>query len=739
MKKTLIIGLLLTISLMVQSVSARPKIGLVLSGGGAKGAAHIGVLKVLEENHIPVDYIAGTSIGAYVGGMYALGYSADEIKKIMLSTKWDKGYSDIIPRQDLSFRDKENRDKFNVPLFLGYSDDKLKSPAGILLGQTMSELLRNSTGLVHKFDSFDQLAIPYRAVATDLITSHAVVIDKGSLVFAMQASATVPGALQPLSYGDKLLVDGGISNNMPVDVVKAMGADIVIAVDIGSSLAKKSKLNDAVAVLNQLSTMMTNASTQKQIALLNEKDILIRPKVGSLSTTDFSILPKVYQLGETAAKTQLVKLKRLSMPTSQYASYQAHKAKIKQNIASPLTQPIYKIVLNNDSQTSANIILNAFDIHEGKPVTKQQLQNAIKRVYALNKFEKVITEFSDTPQGRILTLTTKAKSWGPNYFQFGLNWEDDLEIGSYVSVDLAYTLTDITDNGGEWRNELKVGDNKRFLTEFYQPIDGSHNLYFRSRYTFTKKKQGVFDNNKLTLDVSRRTHNVESGIGVTLGYTGFAELGMRALYGRISSNAVLKSSFDIRGYGGYFSLGYDDLDSISFPTEGDRLTIGVEFGRSDVTRQDENFSSDFNLHYQLNWKGAINVGNHIFVGKLDFESANNTKGELVAEPAELGGFLNLSGYHRDALLGNHKAFAALMYQYDLGRGVLGLNSLPLYLGTSVEAGNVWLNRSDVSFSDLIYGGSVFLGTQTQFGPAALGFGYADGGNSTVYFFLGKTF
>ncbi len=724
---------------MAQSVNARPKIGLVLSGGGAKGAAHIGVLKVLEENHIPVDYIAGTSIGAYVGGMYALGYSADEIKKIMLSTDWDKGYSDLIARKDLSFRDKQNRDKFNVPLFLGYSDEKLKSPAGLLLGQTMSELLRNSTGLVHQFNNFDQLPIPYRAVATDLITSHAVVINKGSLVFAMQSSATVPGALQPLEYGDKLLVDGGISNNMPVDVVKAMGADIVIAIDIGSSLAKKSDLNDAVSVLNQLSTIMTNASTQKQIALLSKKDILIRPNVGSLSTTDFSILPMAYKLGEKAAKKQLSKLKLLTVSDTQYAHYQSHKAEVKQQITSPLNQPIYKIVLKNNSKTSASIILNAFDIQEGKPVKKQQLQQAVKRVYALNKFEKVTTEFSDTPQGRVLTLTTKAKSWGPNYFQFGLNWEDDLEVGSFISLDLAYTLTDITQNGGEWRNELKIGDNKRFSTEFYQPLDGSQNLYFRTRYTFIKKNQGVFEDNKLALDVNRRSHELESGIGVNIGRDGFAELGMRALYGRVSNNALLKSSFNIRGYGGYLELGYDGLDSISFPTDGDRLTFGLEFGRNDVTRPNEHFSSDFNLHYQLNWKGAVNIGNHVFVGKLDLESANNTKGELVAEPAELGGFLNLSGYHRDALLGNHKVLAALVYQYDLGRGVLGLNELPLYLGTSIEAGNVWVNRKDVSLNDLIYGGSLFLGTQTEFGPAALGVGVADGGNTSVYFFLGKTF
>jgi len=173
----------------------RPTIGLVLSGGGAKGAAHIGVLKVLEKYHIPVDYIAGTSIGAYVAGMYALGYNADQIEKIMLSGEWSKGYSDTIPRDKLSYRDKQQRDQFNIPLTVGYNNNSLTSPSGLLRGQSMSQLLRHSTGLVEQFGDFDELAIPYRAVATDLATSEAVVLSSGSVVQAMQASATVPGAL----------------------------------------------------------------------------------------------------------------------------------------------------------------------------------------------------------------------------------------------------------------------------------------------------------------------------------------------------------------------------------------------------------------------------------------------------------------------------------------------------------------------------------------------------------------
>lgn len=718
---------------------ARPKIGLVLSGGGAKGAAHIGVLKVLEQNHIPVDYIVGTSIGAYVGGLYALGYSADEIQKLMLNTDWDKGYSDIIPRQSLSYRDKQQRDQYNVPISLGYSQEQIKAPSGLLIGQTMSRLLRNSTNLIQEFKSFDQLAIPFRAVATDLATSHAVVLDSGSVVFAMQASATVPGALEPANWKGKLLVDGGIANNMPVDVVKKMGADIVIAVDIGSSLVGKEKLDSTVAVLNQLSTMLTNASTNHQKSLLTDKDILIRPAVGQMSTTDFSILPKALKLGEQATKTLLPKLKSFAENPKEFAQYQQKKRLARKQWDDPIKRPVYRIVLNNKSKVNDQLIIDTFGLHEGEVVDEISLDKAISRVYALNRFEKVNSEFSDDIQGRELTLTTTAKSWGPNYFQLGLNWEDDYSLGSTVTFDMSYTLTDLTKNGGEWRNELQLGFQKLLATEFYQPLDHDQRWYSRSRFELSRKNRGIFESNEFTYGIDTRNQVLLTGLGYSFGQKAFTELGVRAVNGRLSTQAVDDGKVKIKGIGGYLQFGYDDLDSISFPTSGDRFTFEVRFARNDLITQGEKINSDFNLRYKADWKGALSVGHHAFVGKLSLETEDITKDTISVEPVELGGFLNLSGYHKDSLLGNHKLFGAFIYQYDLGRDALGLNKYPLYLGTSIEAGNVWLDKTDINLNDLIYSGSIYLGTDTELGPAAFGIGLSDKGEHAIYLFIGKNF
>lgn len=715
----------------------RPKIGVVLSGGGAKGAAHVGVLKVLEEHHIPVDYIAGTSIGAYVAGMYALGYSATEVEAIMMGVDWDSGYSDTIPRNVLSYRDKKLRDRYNIPLNIGYSEGEVKAPSGVLRGQTMSQLLRQSTDLVQQFGDFNALAIPYRAVATDLETSLPVVINHGSIVKAMQASATVPGALQPTQIDGKLLVDGGIANNMPVDVVKAMGADIIIAVDIGSPLVKKDKLDSTIAVLDQLSNFLTNASTEKQKQLLTDKDVLIRPAIDALSTTDFTIMPLALTLGKEAATNQLVKLQKLSVSEEQYAAYVEGKKAKGQMVMADVSHVIEDIVFDNQSKVSLNLLKETLELKPGQNITKDELNEAIKRIYALNKFERVDAEFVEGEDGRVLTVTTRAKSWGPNYFQLGFNWEDDFSSDSAISFDMAYTMTDLTINGGEWRNEVKLGFERLFATEFYQPLNRDQEFYSRARYQYDVHNWDLYDNNNRAFVFDKKTHTVELGIGYNYVLQGVVELGLVAEKGVIINDAWLSQDFDFNSYGAYLKVGYDSLDSISFPTSGNHITLNVYVRKENFDDVVE-YQNDYSVQIEADWKGALSVGNHAFVGKASL-ATNNNDGFNTLHLSDLGGFLNLSGYHKDSLTGAHKIFGAFVYQYDLGRDALGMKDYPLYLGLSLEAGNVWFERSEVSLTDLIYASSLYIGTDTTMGPAALGFGITDMGDKSVYLFIGKAF
>ena len=736
--RQLLASIILCLCVTPSLAAERLKIGVVLSGGGAKGAAHVGVLKILEEHNIPVDYIAGTSIGAYVAGMYSLGYSASEVETIMMGVNWDSGYSDTIPRNILSYRDKQLRDRYNIPLNIGYNEGQVRAPSGLLRGQTMSQLLRQSTDLVQQFGHFDDLAIPYRAVATDLETSLPVVISHGSMVKAMQASATVPGALQPAQIEGKLLVDGGIANNMPVDVVKAMGADIIIAVDIGSPLVKKDKLDSTIAVLDQLSNFLTNASTAKQKELLTDKDVLIRPAIDALSTTDFTIMPLALTLGKEAANGQLYKLSSMSVSPEEYAAYvEAKKAKGKLLMAD-VRHPINEIVFENQSKVSLNLLTETLNIKPGQAVSKDELNEALKRIYSLNKFERVDAEFVEGEDGRILTVTTKAKSWGPNYFQLGFNWEDDFNSESAISFDMAYTMTDLTFNGGEWRNEVKLGIEKLFATEFYQPLDRDQQFFSRARYQYDTRDWDLYDNNSRILTFDKKTHTIELGIGYNYTLQGMIELGLVAEKGSIVNDVWLTQDLDFSSYGAYFRFGYDSLDSISFPTSGNRVTLNVYVRNEDFNDSIDDNQNQFSVQIEADWKGALSVGNHAFVGKASI-ATNNNDGVNTLHLSELGGFLNLSGYHKDSIMGAHKVFGAFIYQYDLGRDALGMTDYPLYLGWSLEAGNVWDERTDVTLTDLIYASSLYIGTDTSMGPAALGFGITDLGDKSFYLFVGKNF
>ncbi|MCG9698261.1 patatin-like phospholipase family protein [Shewanella sp. Isolate11] len=735
MKRFFVLCLCWSYMVAVSAAEVRPKVGLALSGGGAKGAAHIAVLKALEENHIPVDYIAGTSIGAFVAGMYALGYSASEIETIMMGADWDSGYYDTIPRASLSYRDKQQRDRFNIPINVGYSDNEMKTPSGLLRGQTMSLLLQNSTDLVHRYEHFDQLAIPYRAVATDLETSKAVVMSRGSLVEAMQASATVPGALQPAEYEGKLVVDGGIANNMPVDIVKEMGADIVIAVDIGSSLVPREQLQSTVAVLNQLSTMLTNASTERQKLLLTDTDILIRPDVGEMSTTDFSVMPEAYRLGEEATLAQIDKLKTLSLVPEAYAAYQAHKTAVSLAWKANVDKPVVEIRFKNNSKVSATLLRETLGIKEGEVVDKATLEQGINNVYALDKFERVNAEFIDTDEGRVLVLDTQAKSWGPNYFQLGFSWEDNFSLDSYVALDVAYVMTDLTQYGGEWRNAIRLGFEKLLSSEFYLPLDPDQRFFARTELSYSNKDWPLYSNNVRVLNLDQTNYRADLGIGMNYIKEGVIEVGVTTERGDLE-NAIFTENLDYSSYGAYLKFGFDNLDSINFPTSGNRITLDFYY------RKDQNPSTSgkqepgTSLQVEANWRGALSFKNHAFVGMASLATVDDEP-ELSVHVAELGGFLNLSGYHKKSLVGPHKVFGAFIYQYDLGRDMLGMTDYPLYLGTSFEAGNIWMSREEVNLGDLIYGGSVYFGTDTSVGPAALGFGWADDGEKSIFLFLGK--
>ncbi len=730
--------------LLSADVDARPKIGLVLGGGGAKGAAHVGVLKVLEEHRIPIDYIAGTSIGSVVAGMYATGVTVDEIKRIMLETNWDEGYSDRIPRENLPWRAKQQYDQFNIPLEVGLENGQLKMPSGLLYGHSVTKLLRETLGELPNFKSFDDLVIPYRAVATDLANYEAVIMDKGSLIAAMRASSSVPGALAPEFIDGLLLVDGGITKNLPVDVVLAMGADIIIAVDIGSGLKPKEELNSTFDVISQLSNFLTNSNGVAQKKLLSSNDFLISPDVEDLSTTDWAIASEAFVRGKTAANQQLVGLSSLSLDAESYQSYLLKMQQGRNQLLAQAEKPISSIYLNKKTSVSDELILDRIALTVGDRVTFEEINNAVDRLFSIDEFQRIEAYTVMEDGEKALHVVAEDKSWGPNFLQFGIGWEDDLDNNSDLNFDIAYTMNDLTKNGGEWRSELEIGTRRSFATEFYLPLDAKRDFYTSSRYSFDAFEWDIYVEDIPAIPIDQQFHSLSQGIGYNYAQPGFVETGVTVDVGEFSDPVFLQGEVDYLTYGSYLIFGFDNLDSIDFPTEGFYLNFS-SFLRNEkvddhpiITRSNE-VDSIVSLIVDVNLKGAIKFGNHAIVAKASYSEAFTQDDNESVYISYLGGFLNLSGYQKNALAGAKKVFSAGVYQFDLGRSFLDLEEFPLYLGLSFEAGNVWQQGQKIDHQDLIFSSSTYIGTDTSLGPIALGYGRTDTDIETFYFYLGKNF
>ncbi|MCP4335370.1 MAG: patatin [Gammaproteobacteria bacterium] len=735
---------LLSMALLLASFHAqaeRPKIGLALAGGGAKGSAHIAVIEILEANNIPIDYIAGTSIGAYVGGLYALGYSGAEIRKIMYNAQLERGFSDTIDRAKLQYRDKRVYDKFNVGLQMGYRNREIRFPWGLLYGQSMSAAFRRSVGNIPNFDSFDDLAIPFRAVATDLATNKAVVLGKGNLIKSMKASATVPGALVPVVLDGKYLVDGGMAANLPVSQVREMGADIIIALDISAPMEDVEEIRSALSVLNQISSFLTVKNLEEQKELLSDDDIYIRPRVEDLETADFSDLTIAYDRGKVAAEEQLQRLQKLSIDAQQYQRYQQRKRDKLDTLIEEANQPVARIILSNRSNYNKVLILDALALEAGVVITTEELLAAVGRVYSLDRFELVDAFFEQRAEGRVLIVEVVEKSWGPNYFDLGLGFEHDFSLNSVINLDIAYTLGHITNNKGEWRNELGLGTDSSFRSELYLPIDQAQRFYGSVVYEFRREGRNFFKDNEREFVIDFDIHQLDFSLGYKLNVAAVVESGLILEQGDINNEVVLGDKIHYKSPGVFISYGYDTLDRLSFPSRGSQFKLVAIQREEDVEGDpifdngdlDEDYAT---TQYLMEWKAAVTKGNHGVVGQASFTYLDSEEDRSV-HYAQLGGFLNLSGYHSNALVGNNKVFGSIAYQYNLGRRLFNLTRFPIYVGGSLEKGNVWEASDSIKYDELITAGSIFISTDTNLGPVALAYGIAESGNSAVYFYLGK--
>ena len=705
----------------------RPRICLVLSGGGARGAAHVGVLKVLDELRVPVDCVAGTSMGSIVGGAFATGITVGEMERTLGEMSTDRLFEEKPPRRERSIRRKA--DDFTI-LFtpeVGLRDGELLLPKGIVSGVQLETVLR-SLAKAQGYRKFDELPVPFRAVATDLVTGKPVVFSRGELANVMRASMSVPGLIDPVEIDGKLLVDGGLTDNLPVNVARAMGADIVIAVNLGTPLMKREELGSIFGVTGQMINILTEQNVQASLASLKPTDILILPELGDFSAGDFDHLLTTIPIGEAAARKVADRLSKLSLPPAEYAALRQRQLAV----APPDLSPVDEIRFPGLARVNPAVLEAEMETRPGQPIDQRTLDRDMQRLYGTGDFEHVNYRIIEETGKRVLSVDAIEKSWGPNYLRFGLGLSSDFTGDAYYNLLASYRKTWLNSLGAEWRTDLQVGRTSRVFTEFYQPLD-VRQYFFVAPYAEAERRQlAIFNNDERLAIFDLRYGRV--GFDVGSQFTRYGELRLGLLWGNVSAsvdtgppqlepNPNTADQAAVRG-----RLFFDQLDNVNFPRSGYSGTLDI-FNSQTALGATANYTK-----WTLDGTAAHSFGDHTFNLGLRFGGRIGSDPLPVYDQFNWGGFMQQSGYRTGALLGQSIAFGRLVYLNRLARFTL----IPgIYAGLSLEAGRVGTPLIPGNQTGTLLSAAAFLGVDSPVGPVYLGYGRTDAGFSSFYFYLGR--
>jgi NTE family protein len=711
--------------------AARPRIGLVLSGGGARGAAHIGVLKVLDDLRVPIDAIAGTSMGAVVGGLYASGFSAREIETVMTSVNWQDAFRDRPSRTDLTFRRKEEEENFLVNFPLGLRSRHFQLPKGLIQGQKLSQILRRLTLPIAEITDFNALPTRFRAVATDLETGDPVVMHDGDLASAMRASVSAPGVFSPVERDGRLLVDGGLAENLPIDVARAMGVDILIVVDVSTPLLTRDKLTSAPVISNQMLAILIRRNEQRQLESLSKSDVRIDPILGEFSPFDFGIVSRAVAAGEQAALAAQDSLLTLTIDAGSYQRYAQARAAARQS-----PPRIEFVRIEPGSERYAAALHKLFDDQIGAPADTRALAKRVTSFYGGENFEGIDYRVVQDDDGQFgLALTARRNSWGPTYVRFGLNLQDDFAGNSYYNAAARFIQSEITRAGGEWVSDLQVGETSRAATELWLPFSQTSPYFLAPHAQIQAQDLYLFQNQRRIAEY--RVHTFEYGMDFGRDFSNWGEIrtGLVRDVGNssliIGQPTLTTGAFDEKQF--FLRMSYDTLDNVNFPRDGQQASIEW---RGDRTGLGSDVDED---RLVVNYLAARSLGRQTAVFWTSTGSTLDGSTTDVRKLFTLGGFLNLSGLKQDSLIGPNYGIARVLFYRQIGRGGPGFLDVPVYLGTSFEIGNVWQRRGDASFGSAHKDASLFLGLDTLIGPVYFGGGLGDGGTTNFYLSLGRTF
>ncbi len=707
------------------NADGRARVGLVLAGGGAKGGAHVGVLKVLEELRVPIDCIAGTSMGALIGGGYAAGIPANELEQFLVDIDWKRVVGSQGRRDLEPIEQKRAGPTYSNELEFGITPKGIMAPSGLVNTSNVEDLLRVYVARARLETDFDKLPIPYRAVATDMVSSRMVVLHKGDLATAMRASMAIPGAFAPVVMDGMILSDGGLVRNIPIDIGRQLCGDHVIVVNLVEPDADPLKMQAAVQLLSRAMDVMIIANEELQLASLKPGDVRIDVIMGDIGTADFERVPDTVPLGEAAARKLASELSKYAVSESQYLAW---RTRVTQSQA--INGHFAGVRYEGLKLVNPDYLVGRQQVKSGDPVDIVAISEEAQRISALQDFETVSYRLDGDRDSPTLTWLPIEKRWGPNYLRLDLGAYSSREGDVTFSLYGRHTRTWVNSLGAQWFNEVQLGGETLVATSLFQPIDSAHRFFVEPRVGFSRSLEDVFSDEKRLARYEFRDLVGQFDLGANLGRYGQMRVGYMYDERDIGVDigpALLPEGKSVDA-GLRIQAEFDSRDTTFSPTRG--LAMAIDY-----------LKSADSLGGDRNWERAeIGIGMAVPLRRdviwLTVAGGSDLDSELPADRTfSVGGPNSFPGFEQGELRVHDYWLAKTSYLWKV-KDVLPIRNLAFYLGVGVTGGQIF-DRFDGGADGEIYGGSVFLTGRTLFGPLTLGLGTTSTDSWSLWLSVGR--
>lgn len=720
----LALSLLCAASPVMAADAVPPRIGVVLGGGGARGFAHLGVLQELEAQRVPIACMAGTSAGALIGGAYASGQRLDELAQQFAAADWETLLSGKPRRQDVPYSRKQSDSRNYFDLSFGFRDGKWRLPKAAINAQGIDLFIRQLTR-ARSEPSFDKLAIPFRAVATDLENGEPVVFDRGDLSLAMRASMAVPGMFAPVEAGGRVLVDGGLARQLPVEELLGRCADVLIVIDVGTPPVPREQLGNFLDVLDQTTYLMVARNSRESLARLRPQDILIRPQLDGVSPADFGDNARIIEAGRQAARALAPQLAALGVTTEQYAAWQqgrhpGERPRIDRiNLAGDFSF-VDPVAMQQKLSISSRLGLSA-------------LHQKLDDVFAEGDLDKLDYTLRRDNGSHVADVHLQERHTGPNYVRGGLELRSSTEGDATFSLLGEFKRNWLNSAGGSLLGEAKLGEEPAFRAEWQQPLSASSPFFLSAGASRREKRYNLYiASHQPAAELIRQTNTLNLDTGLSLGKLGEWRNGWYASRDSLALGTGFGELLDLsdakaREQGLRSRLILDQLDNPRWPRNGFAVQLEARKPLHRTADPKPTPSASFMID-------TVTTDRHDISWRLTLRGGYSDKRD-TAEVFELGGFRNLSGYQPGELLGHQMAFARGMVSWRVSSLPSALGS-GLYVGASAELGRMWSTLPLDRSTGWLPAGSLFIGADTLLGPVFMGLGHGKKGQLTGYFNLG---